>query len=133
MRFIRPTANWVYNCHKAKGIKLITRLCLNVSHLPSHKFKHDFQDSLNSLWACGLHEEPTSHFLLHCPSFATERSAFLSTTGEIDSDLLNCIDSVLMHTLLFGKSPFDTITNTPVLGATIDFILSTKRFREPFV
>lgn len=37
-----------------------------------------------------------------------------------------------MHTLLFGNSSFDTITNTSVLYATVDFILSAKRFNETF-
>ena len=37
-----------------------------------------------------------------------------------------------MHTLLFGNSSFDTITNTNVLYATVDFTLSTKRLKGPF-
>ena len=46
--FIRPAPNSVYNCHNLKGVKLITRLQLGLSHLTEHKFKHSFQDSINS-------------------------------------------------------------------------------------
>ena len=54
---IRPSANSVYNCHNAKRIKLLTRPCLSISRLRYHKFKNSFQDSLNLLRTCSLHEE----------------------------------------------------------------------------
>lgn len=102
----------------------------------SLKFKIlKFQDSLHPLYSCGVHEESTSHFPLRFLSFATERSAFLSKTSEIERNLLNYIDSVLSHILLFGISSFnqfvpnahdklvDIITNMRVLYAAIDFTL----------
>ena len=53
LKFIRPFLNSVYNCHNPKGIFLITRLRLGLSHLRDHKFKHSFQDTLNPLCSCG--------------------------------------------------------------------------------
>ena len=98
-----PSANCIYNCHNPKGTNLLlTRLLLNLSHLRSHKFKHSFQDSLNPLYTCGLHEESISYFLLHCPSFPTESPAFLSKIRKTESNLLGYNDSVLTHTILFG-------------------------------
>ena len=47
-----------------------------------------------------------------------------------DSKLLEITDSSLTHTLLYGNPSFDIITNSLILNATIDFILSTKRFEE---
>ena len=35
--------------------------------------------------------------------------------------------------LLFGNRSFDIITNSLILNATIDFILSTKRFEEALI
>ena len=54
LKFIRPSPNSVYNCHNPKGLKLITRLRLGLSHLRAHKFEHSFQDTVNSLCTCGL-------------------------------------------------------------------------------
>ena len=54
LKFIRPSANSLFNCHNPKGIKFITRLWLGLSHLREHKFKHSFQDSLNPFYSCGL-------------------------------------------------------------------------------
>ena len=99
LHFIRQSTNSVFYCHNSKRIELLTRLCFNLSHLCSHKLKHGFQDSINVRCTCGLHEEPATHFLPQCPSFATNGSAFLIKIKEIDSNLLNYTDSALMHTL----------------------------------
>ena len=42
LKFIRPTPNSVYYCHNPKGIRLLARLHLGLSHLRKHKFKHSF-------------------------------------------------------------------------------------------
>ena len=54
LKFIRPSANSLFNCHNPKGIKFITRLRLGLSQLREHKFKHSFQDSLNPFCSWGL-------------------------------------------------------------------------------
>ena len=48
--FIRPAPNSIYNCHNPKGVKLITRLRLGLSHL---REQHNFQHSINPLCNCG--------------------------------------------------------------------------------
>ena len=53
LKFIQPRPNNVYYCHNPKGIRLLTRLHLGLSHLREHKFKHSFQDCLNPLCFCG--------------------------------------------------------------------------------
>ena len=54
-------SNSIYNCHNSRGIRLITRLRHGLSHLRSHKFKHDFQDTLNLLSSCGNDVESIEH------------------------------------------------------------------------
>ena len=54
LKFMTPSTNSLFNCHNPKGIKLITRLRLGLSHLREHKFKHSFQDSLNPFCSCGF-------------------------------------------------------------------------------
>ena len=129
LQFIRPTANSVYNCHNAKGIKLITRLRLGLSNLSEHKFKHNFQESLNPLCNCGHGIEAATHFFLHCPLFTNARYTLLSTLSSIDYNLLNNTHFVLTQALLFGNLSYSN-KNLEILNATIDYILSTKRFDE---
>ena len=128
LQFIRPAANSVYNCHNLKGIKLITRLCLGLSYLREYKFKHNFQESLNLLCNCGHGIESTTHFFLHCSLSLNERYTLLSTLSSIDCNLFNNTDFVLTQSLRFGNLSFNSNKNLEILNATIDYILSTKRF-----
>ena len=130
LKFIRPLPNSVFNSHNCKGIKLVTRLRLGLSHLREHKFKHSFQDTLNSFCSCGLDVETNTHFFLYCPLFTNQRRTLLSTVKDIDSSLTNTNDSILTHILLFGKASLDTSANTLLLNATMNYIISTNRFEE---
>ena len=47
------------------------------------------------------------------------------------SKLLNHSDLRLTQVLLFGETSLDVNANSSVLNATIDFIISVKRFEEP--
>ena len=129
LKFLRPKPNSFFNCCNLKEIRLITRLRLEVSHLCEHKFKYNFQNCLNPLCSCGSSMESTSHFLLHCPIFHDKRHTLLSTLKNIDCKILESTNSYL--TLLFGCTSFDSETNTLVINAIIDYILSTERFEEP--
>ena len=109
LKFIRPSANSFFNCHNPKGIKFTTRLRLRLSHLREHKFKHSFQDSLNPFCSCGLVIESTGHYLLHCPTYITERRTLLSTIKDIDNNLLDVCEPVLIKSLLFGSNLIQTL------------------------
>ena len=43
LKFIHPSKNIFFLSNNPKGIQLLTRLRLGLSHLGEHKFKHDFQ------------------------------------------------------------------------------------------
>ena len=130
--FIRPAPNSIYNCHKLKRVKLITRLRLGVSHLREDKFKHIFQDSINPL-CNGDHDIESTTLFLHWPLFVNERSTFFSTLSSLECNLLDNTDSILTQTLFFGNTSFKLNKNLKVLMATTDYILWTKRFHEPLV
>ena len=63
-----------------------------------------------------------------CPH---NRHTLLSTLNNIDCKILESTDSFLRQTLLFGSTTFDPETNTLILNATIEYILSTEGFEEP--
>ena len=62
LNFIRPCANSIFDICNLLGIKLLTRIRLGLSHLHKHKFRHCFQDILNSLCECGKDTESTFFF-----------------------------------------------------------------------
>ena len=132
LSFIRPKANSVFNCNSSKGLKFVTRLCLGLSHLREHKFKHSFQDSINPLCSCSLDVESTIHYFLHCPLFTIERHTLLNTISQIDNKLLDSNESNLIQHLLFGDPSKDRETNTEILDQTVNYVSMTKRFDERF-
>ena len=106
------------------------RLRLGLSHLREHKFKHNFQETLNPLCNCAHGIESTTHFFLHCPLSTNERYTLISTLSSTDCNMLNNTGFVLTQTLLFGNFSFSSNKNLETLNANIDYILSTKRFDE---
>ena len=54
--------NSVFSVADIYGLKLLTRLRASLSHLRKHKFRHNFQDTVNPLCSCSLELESTSHF-----------------------------------------------------------------------
>ena len=130
LKFITAKPNSFFNYCSLKGIRLITRLQPELSHLREHKFKYNFQNCINPLCSCGSSIESSSHFLLHCPIFHDKIHTLSSTLNNIDSKILESTDSYVTQSLLFGSTSFDSETNMLVLNATIDYILSTERFEE---
>ena len=126
LKFIRPSRSSVFNCHNLTGVKLLTRLRLGLSHLPGHKFKHGFQDTLNPICSCGNDIKISAHFLLHCLHYSNERSTFLNTIRNINRNIFDKNDLQITETLFYGDSFYDK-SNTLILNATIDFPFVAKR------
>ena len=59
-----------------------------------------------------------------------ERHTLLSTIKNIGYRLLDVTETVLIKALLFGNCSFDALTNTQILNATTEYILTTKTFDE---
>ena len=85
-----------FNCDNYKGIILITRLRLELSHLHQRKFKKNFQYCLNTLSSSVLNMGSTSH-VLHFPIFNYIRHNLLTTSDRIDCKILEPVNSVLAN------------------------------------
>ena len=135
LKFIRPSGK----SHNPKGIKLLTRLRLGLSHLREHKFKHGFLDSLNPICSCGQNIETSTHFLLHCSSYSNERLTFLNIIVTFSivtftySKILSKNDLKVTETLLYGDRSYDDTKNTLIMNATMEFLFTSKRFDVPLV
>ena len=130
LAFIRPSANNTFHCINPNDLKLITRLRVGLSHLRFHKFKHSFQDTLNPICNCGT-VKTTIHYLLLCPNFSNERLTLFNKLQSIDENILSKDDFNISKVLLFGDNSFNDAKNTSVPTASIEYIISTKRFDAP--
>ena len=128
LSLIRPSPNSCFGVHNPHGLKLLTRLRLGLSHLREHKFKHNFQDTLNPLCSCSLEVESTDHFLLRCQYFNNQRATLLDKLKIIDSNITGLSDMDLTRLILFGDENYTCIKNTNILNVSIEYIVNTGRF-----
>ena len=124
-------------CYKflsGEGVnKWLTRLRLGLSHLHEHKFKHNFQDTINPFCYCRQEIETTTHFLLHCPQYSNNRTTFLNKIKSLINNFQDKNDLALTNLLLYGDMSLSTETNKSILNSTIDFLLETRRFADPLL
>ena len=59
-----------------------------------------------------------------------KRHTLQRTLNNIDSKILESTNPYLTYSLSLGSTSFESETNTLVLNATIDYILSTERLEE---
>ena len=130
LKFIRPAPNSIFQCHKTKGIKYLTRLRVNFSQLRDHKFIHSFQDTINPLCTGSLEAETTIHCILNCPYYENERHILLASIRSIKSSILDQNDNNIIKTLLYGLGSLSETQNTSILNATMEFLVSSNRFEE---
>ena len=62
LSFIRSMPNSNYHIDNSLGVKYITRLRTGFSYLKEHKFKHNFQDSVDPIYSCSSGIETTIQF-----------------------------------------------------------------------
>ena len=127
LKYIRTSPSLVYNVTDYVGLKLLTRLRLNLSHLCEHKFKHNFQDTVNPL--CSLESESVTHFLLHCHFYTNQWKTLFDSLHDINTSIPNLSDDKLVNVLLYGDNNlYNTEINTLILNCTICFLKSSERF-----
>ena len=61
------------------GIKNLARLRLGYRHLREHKFRHDFNATLNPPSSSSIEAETTTHYFLHCHLYNSNRAPFWMT------------------------------------------------------
>ena len=115
------------------GIKLLTGLRVELSHLREHKFRHNFQDSLDQFCSCGRHNETTIHFFLHCSNYSNQRKTLFGKIGNIKRSLLNQNDSIIVENLLFGSTGLNDEENACIIESTIEYVITTERFITPLL
>ena len=133
LAFIRPKQCHIYDIIDPLGLKLLTRLRVNLSHLREHKFHHNFLDTLNPLCSCSLEIESTSHYLLRCRFYTYIRRALLDNITNLIGDISNFSDDKLMNLLLYGDNIHSVEVNSAILKYTLIFLKSSERFDGPLL
>ena len=78
LKFMKPTTINIFSCQNLKDIWYLTTLRLGLSHLHEHKFKNNFQDTLNPNCNCGYDVENICHFPLAVLTSSMKETLFLT-------------------------------------------------------
>ena len=130
LNFARARSNDVFNVSHPKGLNFLTRLRVGLSHLRGHEFKHDVLDTLNPICVCGFDIETLNHFFLHCLRFTNESQNLLLKIKGIIPDVYRKTDASIISILLYGDRSFLAELTTNILNLSIDYTLSTERFKS---
>ena len=68
LAMIRPIKNSIFGINDIVGVRHLSKLRLHFSRLNEHRLRQNF-DCLAPVCLCGIANEDSEHFLLHCPFF----------------------------------------------------------------
>ena len=108
------------------GLKYLTHLCLELSHLNEHKFKHNFQNCINPLCTCSLEPKSNSYFFLCCKRIVE----LMNDLKIIHENILRPSENSLVQLLLLKYPKYNLIDNCQILNGSINFILKSERFKD---
>ena len=77
---------------------------------------------------CSLEIEDTTHYLLHCHHFSTQRANRMNSIKSVFQNFEFLSENNKKDLRLFGDSRFNENKNKVILEATLTFIKKTKRF-----
>ena len=117
-KILRPSENKVCNCLNPKGIKLLTTLRADLSHLLDINLSTIFRKLLiNLICSCGDDIKNYSHYPIYCSYYLQGRAAFLNTVKCIAPNILDLNNFQLTEIIVYDKGNLDNITNTSILDA----------------
>ena len=100
---------------------------VGLSHLREHKFRHNFEDSLDPFCNDGRHTETTFRFFLYCSIYKNQRKTLFEKISNIKCSLLNQNDATVVETFLFGSNSLNDEENTLMTEWSIKCIITTER------
>ena len=121
--------NSIFSIYDPLGVKLLTRLRLQFSHLNEHKFRHGFGDTINAMCACGSEVETTENFHLRCHRYSPQRLELFENLEKVDSSFLNLnIKDKVSFLLYSSQSATSKSSNREILKFVINYIKETGHF-----
>ena len=119
----------LFSVYDPLGVKLLTRLRLEFSHLNEHKFRHGFKDTLSPLCTCGAEVETTEHFLLYSQLYSTHGSELFNKIMKVDQQFFNLTAKDQVLVLLYGSQRNNSEnSNQSIINFVIKYLKSTGRF-----
>ena len=117
--FVKPLKNFVFTCHNSIGIKCLTGLTLEFSHLRYHKYNNGFLDAVDLLCSCRTAIEDTAHYFLHCPNFSTVWKIFLNEIAIVDRSIIDQDEIKIIQIFLYGNPTHSVSGSKLIIDSSI--------------
>ena len=78
-----------FSIYDLLGVKFLTHLRLQFSHLNEDQFRYGLGDTKNAMYACVSEIETTEHFLLRCYLYSPQRLELFKNLEKADLYFLN--------------------------------------------
>ena len=126
--------NSLFSIHNPVGVKVLTRLRLQLSHLNEHKFRHGFEDTISPMCSCNTEIESNEHFLLRCYFYSSQRLELLDKLNKINSSFFKLSAKDQVNILLYGYSSEKPISlSGDIIKLVINFLIESGRFDRPLI
>ena len=122
MNFFSIRKRSLFLIHDTVGVKLLTRLWLQLSHLNEYKFCNNFKGCMIPIYDCGAETETTCHFFLCFQFFAHETHKLHGDVYQIDTSIKNLKEESLINTLLYDCDSYNGSKNKQILLHIIFYI-----------
>ena len=100
------------------GVKVLSRLRLNFSHLNEHKARHGFKNGPNCMCDFCSATETTLHFLLQCQQPQTIRLELLDSIYNLDPKIRNLSNDKPLHFLIYGSKLYSLEITREIIKLT---------------
>ena len=127
---IRPPQKPTYGIYDPNGLVILTQLRVGLSKLKSHKFNHNFRDTVDPMCLKNDGTEDTEHFLLQCHAYSEQSLDIIGAINEVLQlhNVSNLSNQALVRTILYGDERFTYNQGRQILEATVRFIRTSERF-----
>ena len=126
--------NFLFSIHNTVGVKLLTHLRLQLSHLNKHKFRHGFEDTISPMCSCNMEIENNEHFLLRCHFYSSQKLELFNKLNKINLSFFKLSANDPVNTLLYGylsKKPISL--KEDIIKLVINFLIESLRFDRPVI
>ena len=130
---IEKLENILYNVHDPLGVKLLSCLRLQFSHLNEHKYRHDFNGMVNPMRSRGTEVETNEHFLLRYNCFSSQRSELFDNLYNLDPSFSKLNSKEKVAYLLFVSTSNPNNLNKILINLVMKFLRSTGRFDKSLI
>ena len=115
--------NSLFSLYDPLGVKLLTRLRFQFSHLEGHKCRHGFGDKINAMYTWGSEVETNGYFFLRCLLYSSQRLELFDNLEKVDSSCLNLnVKDEVSFPLYCSQSATSKSFNHDIFKITINYI-----------